>query len=146
MPEAYILAAARAETVDPQGMASGQRLKGKPQLMRDGEWLAEASLYKNATPASDGVAKTAGHPQMTAHRLWTQTMCTRELVNQVKADAPINPKRIDARFTQMGLPGDTLQSRAWLVDKTADTQTIGFETLRADGQVVLGHVSAEFAF
>ena len=126
-------------------MASGQRLKGKPQPMRAVEWLAEASLDKIPIPASDGVARIAGHPHLSAHRLCTMAMRTRELANQVAGDVPIYPKQIDTRFTQMGLPEDTLQSRAWLVDKTADTQTIGFETLSADGQVVLGHASAEFA-
>ncbi len=106
---------------------------------------AEASLDRNPIHVDDGVAKAAGHPRMIAHGLCTLAMSTRELINQVAQGDPRKLKRIKVRFTKIVLPGDTLHTRAWLVDQTADSQTIGFETLNANGQVVLGNASAEFA-
>ncbi len=106
---------------------------------------AEASLDRNPIHMDDGVAKAAGHPRMIAHGLCTLAMSTAELVNRLADGDPTKLKRIKVRFTKIVLPGDTLHTRAWLVDQTADRQTIGFETLNADGQIVLGNASAEFA-
>jgi len=106
---------------------------------------AEASLDKNPIHVDDGVAKAAGHPRIIAHGLCTMAMSTRELVNRLAGGHTTKLKRINVRFTKIVLPGDKLHTRAWLVDETADTQTFGFETLNADGQVVLGNASAEIA-
>jgi NAD(P)-dependent dehydrogenase (short-subunit alcohol dehydrogenase family)/acyl dehydratase/putative sterol carrier protein len=105
---------------------------------------AEASLDKNPIHTDEGVAKAAGHPRVIAHGLCTLAMSTRELINQVAGKDPTKLKRIRVRFTKIVLPGDTLHTRAWLIDQTADRKTIGFETLNTDGQVVLGNASAEF--
>jgi NAD(P)-dependent dehydrogenase (short-subunit alcohol dehydrogenase family)/acyl dehydratase len=106
---------------------------------------ADASLDKNPIHIDNAIAQAAGHPRIIAHGLCTLAMSTRELVNEVAAGDPTKLKRLKVRFTKVVLPGETLRTRAWLEAQTADRQTIGFETLNAAGQVVLGNASAEFA-
>jgi hypothetical protein len=43
------------------------------------------------------------------------------------------------------LPGESLTTRAWLVEQTEGSRTIGFETVNADGKPVIGNAVAVFS-
>jgi acyl dehydratase len=106
---------------------------------------AEASLDKNPIHVDNDVAKAAGHPGVIAHGLCTMAMSTRELINGLAEGDPRRLKRLKVRFTKPVLPGESLTTRAWLVEQTEGSRTIGFETVNADGKPVIGNAVAVFS-
>jgi acyl dehydratase len=106
---------------------------------------AEASLDKNPIHVDNDVAKAAGHPGIIAHGLCTMAMSMRELINGLAEGDPRRLKRLKVRFTKPVLPGESLTTRAWLIDQAEGSRTFGFETVNASGKPVIGNAVAVFS-
>ncbi len=185
------LLAARATIVDIEEKGSGELIKVRQQLMRDGDPVmevvsgyfvrgskkkdggakkpapaepearellfettygvdedqsyryAEASLDKNLIHVDPETAKAAGHPGVIMHGLCTMAMTCRELVDNLCDRDPGRLKRLKVRFSKPVLPGETLTTRAWLVEESNGTKTVGLETENQDGKLVISNAVAE---
>ena len=69
----------------------------------------------------------------------------REIVNQACGGDPNRLKRLKVRFSKIVYPGDTLTTRAWLIEKNENITTVGFETVNQDGENVISRALAEIA-
>ena len=104
---------------------------------------AESSLDKNPIHVNENTAKAAGHPGVIAHGLCTMAMTGRDLINHYLDGNPARLKRLKVRFSAIVLPGDTLTTRAWVIEKNDNITTLGLETVNQHGKAVINNALAE---
>ena len=66
------------------------------------------------------------------------------MINHLCDGDPRRLKRLKVRFTQVVYPGDTLTTRAWLLEKNEGITTVALETVNQNGETVIGNALAEF--
>ncbi len=104
---------------------------------------AAVSLDNNPIHVDEAVAKSAGHPRTILHGLCTMAMTGREVVDHLCGGDPGRLRRLKVRFTKPVLPGDTLTTRAWVLEQGPGKSVYGVETLNQKGELVIGNALAE---
>ena len=102
-----------------------------------------ASGDTNAIHMDDSTARAAGHPGIILHGLCTMAFACKSIVGSYLEGDVTRLARLRARFSKPVLPGWTLTTRAWLIDETNGTLTLGYETINQDGVPVITNGLAE---
>ncbi len=106
---------------------------------------AEASGDHNPIHLDAAFARSVGLPGIIVHGMCTMAFAARAVTTHACADDPRRLKRLAVRFARPVLPGQTLTTHLWPVDRQAGLERWAFDTLNPDGKAVLQDGLAEVA-
>ncbi|MBI4574981.1 MAG: SDR family NAD(P)-dependent oxidoreductase [Planctomycetes bacterium] len=114
------------------------------RVTEDQTWrYAEASGDHNPIHVDVNVARAAGFPNVILQGLCTMAFASQAVVKVHLAGHPERLRRIAVRFSKPVLPGDTITTRGWVIERNAGVTTLGFESANQDGVPVLVNGVAE---
>lgn len=85
----------------------------------------------------DAVAKSVGLPGIIVHGLCTLAFTSHGLIKALAGGQPHRIRRIAVRFSKPVFPGQQIATTVWATGKRGDLGLFAFETLNAEGDVVL---------
>ncbi|MEX2322230.1 MAG: MaoC/PaaZ C-terminal domain-containing protein [Acidimicrobiia bacterium] len=94
---------------------------------------AAAGGDHNPIHLDEAVATAVGLPGVINHGLGTLSLVVGGIVTEVLEGDAAGVRTVEARFTDMVLPGSDLTTSAW----DSESEGVGFETARPDGVVVV---------
>jgi len=98
---------------------------------------AEASGDVNPIHIDVNIARMAGLPGIIVHGLCTMAFCSKAVIEGMCAGDPRRLRRLRVRFVRPVLPGQTISTRIWAADKTAELIRFDFETVNPNGRAVI---------
>ena len=106
---------------------------------------AEASGDVNPIHIDVNIARMAGLPGIIVHGLCTMAFCSKAVIESVCGGDPRRLRRLRVRFVRPVLPGQTISTRIWAADKSAELMRFDFETVNPNGRAVIRGGIAEVA-
>ncbi len=138
----------RADSGSPeQEPARGEPLAAVSQPIAADQTFryAEASGDVNPIHLDANIAKMAGLPGIIVHGLCTMAFCSKALIETVCGGDPRRLRRLRVRFVRPVLPGQTITTRIWAGQETAERKLFEFETVNPNGRAVIRGGIAEVA-
>ncbi len=106
---------------------------------------AEASGDQMPIHLDEEVARSVGLPGIIIHGMCTMAFLGWGLVEELAGGDSSRLRRLAVRFSRPVLPGQTITTRVWSLGDEGGCQAYGFETLNADGDVVIKDGRAEIS-
>lgn len=106
---------------------------------------AEASGDRNPIHTDDAIARLAGHPGIILQGSCTMAFVAKAVVDHFCEGDPKRLRRLRVRYARPVLPGDTLTTIVWNLDDKTGVSSVGLETKKQDGTIVIKNAYADVA-
>ncbi len=104
---------------------------------------AEASGDMNPIHTDEAFAKKVGLPGIIVHGLCVMAFTSKVFIDEACGGDPSRLKRMKVRFSKPVFPGQTITTKAWILERGPHRIVYGFETLNPSGEAVIRNAVAE---